>query len=128
MASAASYCSCCPHWRMSILCSRDWEECGRRTRVVTAIVAGQARTRKHVCIVDPWASRACFAVPLPGIATALRGTRLRGLCWRGGKGREKPMAQTSKELAVKLKKSAHTFAHIQQGSNGDFTLESMESL
>lgn len=53
---------------------------------------------------------------------------LRDLCWRGGKGREKPMTQTSKELAIKSKNSAHTFAHIHQGSNGDFTLESMESL
>lgn len=110
------------------MCSWDWEECCRRTWIMTSIMAGQARTRKHVCIDDPWASHACFAVPLPGIATALRGTRLRDLCWRGWKGREKPMSQTSKELAIKSKNSTHTFAHIHQGSNGDFTLESMESL
>lgn len=37
------------------------------------------------------------------------------------------MTRTSKELAIKSENSVHTFANIHQGSNGDFTLESIEN-
>lgn len=80
-------------------------------------MAGQVvkHEKKHVCIDNPGVSHAFFAVLLPGIATALRGTRLRDLCWQGWKGREKLMTGTSKELAVKSENSAHTFTRAAMG-------------